>query len=73
MQTFISPSIDKKKKKIQLIIFNNTMKKNPHVSEEIARLHFYAKLMLIISPLLSLSHPLLANCYKQLRAKIHSS
>lgn len=36
-------------------------------------LHFYAKLMLIILPLIPHSHPTLANCYKQLRAKIHSS
>lgn len=39
---------------------------------ENAGLHFYAKLVLIILPLIPHSHPTLANCYKQLRAKIHS-
>lgn len=81
--------ISNKEKELCFIIFNNTLKKATHTLElcniflcfsgregnylENVGLHFYAKLMLIILPLIPHSHPTLANCYKQLRAKIHSS
>lgn len=77
-----------KEKAFYFIIFNNTLKKATHTLElcnrflyfsgregnylENVGLHFYAKLMLIILPLIPHSHPTLANCYKQLRAKIYS-
>lgn len=87
--SYLLTYISNKEKAFYFNIFNNTLKKATHTLElcniflcfsgresnylEKVGLHFYAKLMLIILPLIPHSYPTLANCYKQLRAKIHSS